>query len=153
MNAPIRKKTRRIAAPLLIVAAGALAGGCAGAFSPETDQTSPLAPRIAELVDANRRYPRWEEFPKAPEGLPEPARIAASVQALEGQGATLGDEVRRIDWTLGDPETLAAEARAQVGDVPVSSDSARTAEEIEAFAQQLRDRAKAPPPIDRRPAQ
>jgi hypothetical protein len=33
----------------------------------------------------------------------------------------------------------------------VSPDAARTEAEIDAFAQSLRDRAKAPPPIDRRP--
>jgi len=38
-----------------------------------------------------------------------------------------------------------------VGAVPISPDAARTQADIEAFAQELRDRAKAPPPVDRRP--
>ncbi len=71
--------------------------------------------------------------------------------AISARGGALGGEVARIDWTLGDAETLAAETRAQVGAVPVSPDAARTEAEIDAFAQSLRDRAKAPPPIDRRP--
>lgn len=150
MNAPSAKKTRLFAAALLATVPACL-GACAGRFSPESDAASPLAPRVQALVDANRRYPRWEDFPAAPTGLPDPAQIAANVQGLEAQGGALGGEVARIDWTLGDAEALAAETRARVGAVPVSPDSARTAAEIEALARDLRERAKAPPPIDRRP--
>jgi hypothetical protein len=150
MNAPSAKKTRLFAAALLATVPACL-GACAGRFAPESDAASPLAPRVQALVDANRRYPRWEDFPAAPTGLPDPAQIAANVQGLEAQSGALGGEVARIDWTLGDAEALAAETRARVGAVPVSPDSARTAAEIEALARDLRERAKAPPPIDRRP--
>jgi len=149
MNASHAKKTRPVVTVLIASAAVTLGGGCAGRFAPRADQASPLAPRVEQLVEANRRYPRWEDFPAAPTGLPEPAQIAANVQALEADNTALGGEVARIQWTLGDAETLAAETRAQVGAVPVSPDSARTAAEIDAFAQALRERAKAPPPIDR----
>lgn len=151
MNAPYAKKTRPFAAALLALAVGGVLGGCADRFAARTETASPLAPRIQALVDANRRYPRWEDFPPAPTDLPEPTQVAANVRGLESQGGALAEETARIDWTLGDAETLAAETRAQVGDVPVSPDSARTAAEIEALAQDLRERAKAPPPIDRRP--
>lgn len=151
MNAPHAKKTRPFAAGLLAFAVAGVLGGCADRFADRTEQASPLAPRIQALVDANRRYPRWEDFPPAPTGLPEPTQVAANVQGLSSQGGALAEETARIDWTLGDAETLAAETRAQVGDVPVSPDSARTAAEIEALARDLRERAKAPPPIDRRP--
>ena len=150
MNAPSAKKTRLFAAALLATVPACL-GACAGRFAPESDTASPLAPRVQALVDANRRYPRWEDFPAAPTGLPDPAQISANVQGLEAQGGALGGEVARIDWTLGDAEALAAETLARVGAVPVSPDSARTAAEIEALARDLRERAKAPPPIDRRP--
>lgn len=103
------------------------------------------------MVDANRRYPRWEDFPAAPTALPATDQVASQVQALAAQGGALGGEVSRIDWTLGSAEALAAETRAQVDAVPVSPDAARTQAEIDAFAQGLRDRAKAPQPVDRRP--
>ena len=151
MNAHFRKRTGLTASLLCLATLSASLGACARAFAPSTDPTSPIAPRVQALVDANRHYPSWENFPAAPVDLPQAAQVAARVQALEGQGGALGGEVARIDWTLGDAETLAAETRAQVGAVPVSPDAARTEAESDAFAQSLRDRAKAPPPIDRRP--
>lgn len=128
-------------------------GGCADRFAPPTDAASPLAPRVQALVDANRRYPSWTNFPASPTDLPDPAQVAANVNHLDSQAGALGGEVARIAWTLPDAETLAAETRAVVSDIPVSPDAARTSAEIEALAQDLRDRAKAPPPIDRRPPQ
>nr|UIP35171.1 hypothetical protein [Brevundimonas sp.] len=147
MNASHSKK-------MILIAAAAIAtplSGCIGASASKTEAVSPLAPRIQELVDANRRYPRWEDFPAAPTGLPPVTQVASNVQRLQGDSATLTSEIARIDWTLGDAEALAAETRAAVNAVPVSPDAVRTQADIEAFAQSLRDRAKAPPPLDRRP--
>ncbi|WP_200918566.1 hypothetical protein [Brevundimonas sp. Leaf280] len=139
---------------MILIAAAAIAtplSGCIGASASKTEAVSPLAPRIQELVDANRRYPRWEDFPAAPTDLPPVTQVASNVQRLQGDSATLTSEIARIDWTLGDAEALAAETRAAVNAVPVSPDAVRTQADIEAFAQSLRDRAKAPPPLDRRP--
>lgn len=147
MNASHSKK-------MILIAAAAIAtplSGCVGASASRTEAVSPLAPRIQELVDANRRYPRWEDFPAAPTDLPPVTQVASNVQRLQGDSATLTSEIARIDWTLGDAEALAAETRAAVNAVPVSPDAARTQADIEAFAQSLRDKAKAPPPLDRRP--
>lgn len=149
MNALFCKKTSLVAAMAILP----LLTACSGAFSSRIDEASPLAPRIQALVDANRQYPQWSEFPAAPQALPEPSQVAANVRGLEGQGTTLRGEVARIDWTLDDAEAIAADARAQVGAIPPSPDSVRTQADIDAFAQSLRDRAKAPPPIDRRPPQ
>ena len=138
---------------MILIAAAAIAtplSGCVGASASKTEAVSPLAPRIQELVDANRRYPRWEDFPAAPTDLPPVTQVASNVQRLQGDSATLTSEIARIDWTLGDAEALAAETRAAVNAVPVSPDAVRTQADIEAFAQSLRDRAKAPPPLDRR---
>ncbi|WP_205751261.1 hypothetical protein [Brevundimonas sp. 'scallop'] len=140
---------------MILIAAAAITtplSGCVGASASKTKVVSPLAPRIQELVDANRRYPRWEDFPAAPTDLPPVTQVASNVQRLQGDSATLTSEIARIDWTLGDAEALAAETRAAVSAVPVSPDAVRTQADIEAFAQSLRDRAKAPPPLDRRPA-
>jgi hypothetical protein len=153
MNAHFRKRTRLRASWLGLAMLSASLGACAPSFAPKTDASSPIAPRVQALVNANRHYPSWENFPDAPADLPEATQVAAQVGALESQGGALGGEVSRIDWTLGDAEVLAAETRAQVEAVPVSPDSAQTQAEIDAFAQSLRDRAKAPPPVDRRPVE
>ncbi|MDQ1153500.1 hypothetical protein [Brevundimonas sp. SORGH_AS_0993] len=147
MNAQFCKKMGLVAAVVVLPCVTA----CAAAFAPKVDEASPLAPRVEALVAANRHYPRWSDFPAAPEALPPASRIAANVSGLEGQGATLAGQVSGIDWTLGDPEALAAETRARVGAVPVSPDAVQSQADIDALARSLRDRAKAPPPIDRRP--
>ncbi len=148
MNVSWIKKTTVLA----VLAGTAGLGGCLEARFARPEAESPLAPRIQALVEANRGFPRWEDFPAAPSDLPPAAQVAANVKTLEGDAAVLDGEAARIDWTLGDPAAIAAEAQAQVEAVPVSPDAARTAAEIEAFADDLRARAKAPPPIDRRPA-
>ncbi|WP_292116163.1 hypothetical protein [Brevundimonas sp.] len=150
MNAHFSKKTRLWALIACLAPLMGVLAACAGSFAPRTDPTSPIAPRVQALVDANRHYPSWENFPAAPTDLPAATQVAAQVGTLEDRGEALGGEVARIEWKLGDAETLAAETRAQVEAVPVSPDSLRTQAEIDAFAQGLRDRAKAPPPVDRR---
>lgn len=147
MNAPIRK----FAAALSVAAAAAALGGCVGVFDPETDPTSPVAPRVQALVDANREYPRWADFPRSTEPQPEPAQIAASVGALNTANGTLAAEVARIDWTLTeDPVAFAAGVRSRVDAVEVAPVTAQTAAEIEEFARQTRERGRAPPPVPRR---
>ncbi|MBF0664673.1 MAG: hypothetical protein IR159_03875 [Brevundimonas sp.] len=147
MNAPIRKFSAVAAAGL--AAAGLTA--CAGAFDPRTDAASPVAANVDALVEANREYPRWADFPKAAEPGPEPALIAARVAGLNRSGGTLAEAVSRIDWTLtGDPVAFAADVKARVEAVEVAPVTAETAAEIEEFARQARERGRAPPPIPRR---
>lgn len=146
MNAQQAKKTA-----VLILAAGA-ASGCAGAFEAETDATSPIAPRVQALVDANREYPRWADFPKASTTTPPAIEVASRVRGLATQGTSLQDEAARIEWTLGDPATLASEITARVDAQQISPVTAETQAEVEAFAAEARRRAAAPPPIDRTPA-
>lgn len=147
MNALIRKFATLAAA--LCGTAGLTA--CAGAFDATTDADSPVAPRVQALVDANRGYPRWADFPRA-EAPPAPQAVAAQVNTLKVSAGALAGEVSRIQWTLPeDPEAFAAETRARVGSVPVAPATAETQAEIEAFERRARERGRAPPPIDRRP--
>ena len=147
MNAPIRK----FAAVLAAAVASAGLTACAGAFNPQTDATSAVAPRVQALVDANREYPRWADFPRSTDPEPEPAQIAARVNTLRVSGGALAGEVSRIEWTLNeDPAAFAAATQARVNAVPVAPVTQETAAEIEEFARSLRERGRAPPPIPRR---
>lgn len=128
--------------------AGALSG-CIGAFNPETDATSPVAPRVQALVDANRHYPRWEDFPPAPEGLPAPTELAAKVGTLTTAGGALAEDASRIEWTLGDPAAFEAEVAARVNATGVAPATSQTVDDIDAFAARLRERGKAPPAVPR----
>ena len=147
MNAPVRK----IAVALSALVAGGWLAGCAGAFDPATDAGSPIAPRVQALVDANREYPRWADFPRTSEPLPEPVAIAAQVNTLRVTGGALAGEVSRIDWqTTGDPAEFAAAVQARIDSVPVAPVTQETLAEIEAFVRRTRERGRAPPPVDRR---
>ncbi|MFA4893017.1 hypothetical protein [Brevundimonas sp.] len=140
-----------------MTAAVLLTGGltaCAGAFNAETDASSPVAPRVQALVDANREYPRWADFPRVTEPVPEPVAIAAQVNTLRVTGGGLAGEVSRIDWQeTGDPAVFAAEVQARLNAVTVAPVTAETQAEMEEFIRRTRERGRAPPPVDRRPAQ
>jgi hypothetical protein len=147
MNAPIGKIAAVTAAALF----SAGLGGCIGSFNPETDASSPVAPRVQALVDSNREYPRWADFPKSVEPLPEPAAIAAQVNTLRATGGALAGEVAAIDWqTTGDPDAFAADVQSRIDATQVAPVTQETQAELEEFARRTRERGRAPPPVDRR---
>ncbi|WP_312145590.1 hypothetical protein [Brevundimonas sp.] len=146
MNVFLSKKTILPAMTGLLLATG----GCVGSFDPQTDATSPLAPRIQELVDANRDYPRWADFPAEPTDLPQPAQVAANVSALGVQSGALASQVAGIDWVLdSDPTAFVESINRRFDPARMAPIGAQTPEQVEAFAESLRRRAAAPPPIDR----
>lgn len=146
MNVFLSKKTIVPAMTGLLLTTG----GCVGSFDPQTDATSPLAPRIQELVDTHRDYPRWADFPAAPKDLPQPAQVATNVQALNADSGALASQVADIDWTLdSDPAAFVASIQQRFDPARMAPIGAQTPEEVEAFAEALRRRAAAPPPIDR----
>ena len=150
MNALMLKKTGWTAAWGATLGSALILGGCVGAFEPKTDPTSPLAPRIQQLVDENRQYPRWADFPRSSTPLPAPTEIAADVGRLQGRSAALTAEMARIDWTLNsDPSAFLAEINRRLDASQMSPQTLKTAQEVEAYAEELRRRATAPPPIDR----
>jgi len=146
MNAHQAKKI----AGLLLVLAGT--SGCAAAFDPTTDASSPVAPRVQALVDANRQYPRWADFPATATDTPQPLEVAARVNTLKASAGALAGEASRIEWTLGDPVVFAAETRARIDARQIAPATAQTQAEVEALAAELRLRGTAPPPMDRAPA-
>ena len=103
-------------------------------------------------MDANRTYPRWEDFRRSSEPLPEPVEVASRVNSLRGKGADLTAEAARLDWQTGDPVALAAEVTGRIDARAIAPATAETQAEVEAFAARTRQRGAAPPPIDRGPA-
>lgn len=138
-------KIRTVAVFLLLT--GGL-GACAS-VAPTADPEATLSPRVQAMIDANRRYPRWEDFPPAATDLPDATAIAGRVSAVEGQGSALSADAARIEWVLSDAEGFAREVEARIDRTRVAPATAQTQADVEAFAQSLRDRAAAPPPVDR----
>lgn len=119
--------------------------GCAGTYG-ETGTTT--AATVA-LIDAHRVYPRWEDFPANPTDLPAASDVAARVATLNVTGGTLTGETARLDWTLSDPDAYVAAVMARVAAARIAPATARTRAEIDALAEGLRERGRAPPPIPR----
>jgi len=140
MNARLAKKMIGLSGLLL----SACASGSIG------DAEAPLEPRIAALVAENRAYPRWADFPGAPTDVPTAMQLATRVNTLRVASGSLAGEAARIDWTLSDTEAFAREVAARVQSTPIAPETRATQADIEAFAQSLRDRGRAPPPVPRR---
>lgn len=138
MNVPQSKKM------FLCALAAAGLSGCAGAFEADTDPTSTVGPRVQALVDENRTYPKWEDFPSTPAGLPTAIEVARSVNTLRVTGGALNGEVGRLEWSLQDPAAFEREMAERAAASQPGTATMQTQAEIEAFAQSLRDRARAP---------
>jgi hypothetical protein len=141
MNARAMKILR-----LVTVVAATAASGCAGGLT-AAESTSP---EIQALVQANRTYPRWRDFPAPPAPLPSDAAVAAAAERLDEAQVALATQTAAIDWTLEAPEAFAAATRARVDASRAAPVTEQTAATIEAFAESLRERGRAPPPIARR---
>lgn len=147
MNALIQK----IGSVLFLAVCASVLTACASSFNPRTDETSPVAARVQALVDANREYPRWADFPKSTEPAPTPTAIAAEVNTLRVTRGALAGEVARIDWTLtDDPAALAEALRARVAATAVAPATQQTQAEIDEYLRRARERGRAPPPVTRR---
>lgn len=138
MNVPQSKKM------FLCALAAAGLSGCAGAFEADTYPASTVGPRVQALVDENRTYPEWEDFPSTPSGLPTAIEVARSVNTLRVTGGALNGEVGRLEWSLQDPAAFERELAARAAAARPGPATLQTQAEIEAFAQSLRDRARAP---------
>lgn len=145
MNASAWKKT---GVPIAAAALVAL-GGCRTALDSAESADPAETARVAEIVNANRAYPRWERFPRTGGDGPTVEQVRAEVAALRADGAALQARIAAMP-PVDDPSGFEADVRARVEAVPVSPDARRTREEIEAFARGLRERARAPAPLPRR---
>lgn len=145
MNAYLVKFSLR---SIAVVAVCGAVSACA--TNPPTDPSSPLVAEIEQKVAQKHDYPRLEDFPLAPVNVPTPAYVRTAVNQLEQSQAGLNREISAIDWTLDDDaEQYAASLRQRIAQDRVEIPTLSTPAEIEAFAQSLRQRAKAPPPVDR----
>lgn len=146
MNASGAKKPMFAA----VLAVGALLGGCSGPFKAAPTDDSPLSERIQQMVDANRSYPGWSDFPAAPTDVPDDRFVAERVAALARTGQDASRAAAAIQWTRDDPATYADAVRRRMNAARMAPGTAQTAAEVEAFARALRERAEPPPPIDPR---
>ncbi|WP_339929186.1 hypothetical protein [uncultured Brevundimonas sp.] len=134
---------------MVTLLSGAILSGLAGCAATHGDAVAP-SPAVVALVEDNRTYPRWEDFPATPTDLPAASVVAAQVATLDVTGGALAGEVSRLEWTLSDPDAYVAAVMARIEAARIAPATARTRAEIDALADELRARGRAPPPIPRR---
>jgi len=150
MNGHETKKIRLRCVNVLIPVSVLVLCGCAGTFETGTEP-SVMQDQVQLPIQANRSYPRWDEFPRMTTGVPVTAAIAGQVESLRSADRQLQLELVEIEWTLGDTEAFQTEVGARLSEMPVLSDPILSVPEIEALAESLRQRGKAPPPVGTAP--
>jgi hypothetical protein len=120
-----------------------LVAGCASPFgSSKIDPTSPVAADVQRLSRSDRPYPKFSDIPAMPKDIRPVAQYGVAAQEL----AALRDDLVRATapetWQLTGTEDFANRARQAAPDVPTTE----RANDPEAFARELRERATPPPP-------
>ena len=119
---------------------------CSSLVSPKIDPASPAAASVARIEHTDLPYPRWSQFPSAPQQVPTPAEFAARANGAEGDQAQLLDEASKLQWTLCCTEEWATQARSAIDPglaVPAPADSDA---QTDAFVKAMQAVATPPPP-------
>lgn len=150
MNASLHRieSLARLAAALALTG---LVSGCVtyDPFDQSIDATSPAAQRVNAVAHADQSYPRWEDFPAAPQNVPTATDIRNRVSGLEASELELNRELAAIQWTLTTDDGAPWAERTLNRVDPRLARPARPDEAAEAvaWAQRMRERAVPPPPI------
>lgn len=151
MNASLQRieTWARLAAAVVLVGT---TSGCMAydPFNRDIDPNSAAAQRVAELARADRTYPRWSQFPAAPQNVPTDTDIRNQVLGLEAAELQLNREVSAIDWTLDESDGAPWASRTLNRIDPRLSRPAdpQAVQEALAWAERMRERSVAPPPIN-----
>ena len=132
---------------LALLAGSAGLGGCLAhdPFAPTTDPQSAAAQRVNEASARDRPYPRWSEFPAAPQGVPTEGEFAMRVVATEKAKAILEAQARDLVWTLDNTEGWATQARGFVDPALAQPAPPDARAQTEAWAAEMRAKATPPP--------
>ena len=150
MKASLQRIESRVSLVTALLLAASLSGCMTyDPFNQAIDATSPAAMRTEALTRTDLAYPRWEDFPAAPQNVPTTTDIRNRVVGLETAELQLGREVSALQWTLtpDDAEPWAERTRNRVDLRLARPIDAEAAAAASAWAQRMRERAEPPPPI------
>lgn len=115
----------------------------APAITPQDIPTPPEAV-IRDLERDEKGFPKWSNFPSAPQNVLTASDIRQRVTSIKAQETALETAVAQLKWDINDPEAVSAAARKRLNSElsrPVTKNSCA---EIHQYA--LTQRAKAVPP-------
>jgi hypothetical protein len=143
MNA-LRPHFPIFARTLAVTAGCAMLSACIGNpfKDAKVDPASPVAPDVARLTRGDAKFPTFASIPNPPKDVRPLAQYGRSAQAVLAEGEALTQATAPGTWTLEGTDAFAAKARRDAGpqlEPPTPGDA-------EAFARELRERAKPPPP-------
>ena len=140
-NAAYKRAAPRIGG--CAVAAVLLAGCAAGGFGEASvDPASPIAADVARAANADRPYPTFASIPSTPTDVRGRRAYGRAADEVEAAGIELERQTGPGAWTLEATEGFAARAQGALGREAAPA----AAEDPEAFARRLRERATPPPP-------
>lgn len=133
-----------LAAYIVAGAGGLMLSGCVGtAFGDaKIDPNSAVAGDVARMTRQGGRFPTFADIPKPPKDLRPVAQYGQDAHAVLAAGEALTQATAPGTWTLDGTDTFAERARDDAGPQFDPPDPA----ESEAFAREVRERAKPPPP-------
>ncbi|MGA0607233.1 hypothetical protein ACO2Q0_14680 [Phenylobacterium sp. VNQ135] len=135
---------RQAAGLLSLCAAGAMLSACmANPFvDAKVDPNSPVAGEVAKVANARQGYPSFRDIPATPNDLRPVGLYGREAEAVKLAGAELIRATEPGTWTLQNSESFADKARRDAGpELPPAN-----AQDSDAFARELRERATPPPP-------
>ncbi|MBX7247795.1 MAG: hypothetical protein K1X35_01960 [Caulobacteraceae bacterium] len=123
-------------------------GGCLAhdPFAMPADPKSAAAQQVNEAAARDRPFPRWSEFPAAPQNVPTAEDFRMRVVETEEAQRILAAQAAQLQWELENTEAWAQASRSLVdADLaqPAPADAAR---QTEAWAAAARAQA-VPPPV------
>ncbi|MDC7674833.1 hypothetical protein [Asticcacaulis machinosus] len=104
---------------------------------------------VRDLERDEKGFPKWSNFPSAPQNVPTASDIKQRVSSINGREDALETAVARLSWDMTDPVAYSASTRNRLNSDlsrPVTKNSCN---EIHQFALTQRAKAVPPPSADR----
>ena len=133
----------------LVLMLGGSLGACTSLASTRTPQ-APLAQEQQAIVEANRGYPSFADFPQGLEPVPGDAVIKQEVAALSAEQAELAQAAAELGWQTAEPMILARELADRIQRAGAAPEAVDSQEAVRDFLRRARERGQAPAPVDRR---
>lgn len=109
----------------------------------------PTAPTIRDIERDEKGFPKWSNFPAAPENVPTSADIRQRVNDIKSHEVALEAAVAGLNWETIDPAAYSSTTRARLNTDLSRPVTKNNCGDIHQFALSTRARVVVPPSPDR----
>ncbi|WKL56607.1 hypothetical protein Q1W73_13075 [Asticcacaulis sp. ZE23SCel15] len=117
--------------------------------APESAPSIPTATVVRDIERDKKGFPKWSNFPAAPDNIPTSSDIKQRVSDIKAREDTLEQAVTGLKWDAIDPASYSSSVRARLNadlSQPVTKNNCG---DIHQFALSTRARVALPPSPDR----